>query len=98
MPESSSWVNVVGHILSMTSSQMVPLNCILSLRDLTLVGQLNQVQKVQWISKGVNLGNQAILKLTSYVHSSNVSHREFLKLQSVITSVYLLNTVCNVCQ
>ena len=79
MPESCSWVNVVGHILSMTSSKMVPIICILSLRDLTLVGRLNQVQKA-WITKGVNLGNQAILKLTSYVHSSNVSHREFLKL------------------
>lgn len=93
LPESSSWVNVVGHILSMTSSKMVPLNCMLSLRDLTLVGQLNQ-----WTSKGVNLGNQAILKLTSYVHLSNVSHREFLEWQSIITSVYLVNTICDVCQ
>ena len=98
LTESSSWVNVVGRILSMTSSKMVPLNCILSLSDLTLVGQLNQVQKVQWISKGVNLGNQAILKLTAYVHSSNVPHREFLEWQSIITSVYSVNTVCDVCQ
>lgn len=71
---------LVGPVLSKTSSNMVPFHLAGKNYKLTLNdGAPFEVQR-KWVSKDISLGNQAILKLTAYILSSNDSQREFLML------------------